>query len=82
MDNQKLLNSLSKLGFPMFEPSEELDVNETLAEVVKSHDSRLWEGFPVLLSNAADSYQFSSELVEQRLPGKELNQPYAQYRGH
>ncbi len=76
MDNQKLLNSLSKLGFQMFEPSEELDVNETLAEVVKSHDSRLWEGFPVLLSNAADSYQFRSELVEKHLPDKELKEQY------
>lgn len=76
MDNQKLLNSLSKLGFPMFEPSEELDVNETLAEVVKSHDTRLWEGFPVLLANAADTYQFTSSQVEQRLSNKELKEQY------
>lgn len=76
MDNQKLLNSLSKLGFPMFEPSEELDVNETLAEVVKSNDNRLWEGFPVLLSNAADSYQFNSDQVEMRLPTKDLKEQY------
>lgn len=76
MDNQKLLNSLSKLGFPMFEPSEELDVNETLAEVVKSDDHRLWEGFPVLLSNAADSYQFDSDMVERQLPTKSLKEQY------
>lgn len=71
MTDEKLMKSLSKLGFPMFEPSEELNVNETLAEVVKSQDTRLWEGFPVLLANAADSYQFAPELVEQLLPGKE-----------
>jgi len=76
MDNQKLLNSLSRLGFPMFEPSEELDVNETLAEVVKSNDTRLWEGFPVLLSNAADNYQFKSDQVEKRLPTKDLKEQY------
>lgn len=76
MDRQKLLNSLSKLGLPMFEPSEELDVNETLAEVVKSNDTRLWEGFPVLLSNAADSYQFNSDKVEMRLPTKDLKERY------
>jgi len=76
MDNQKLLNSLSKLGFPMFEPSEEVDVNETLAEVVKSNDHRLWEGFPVLLSNAADSYQFDSDMVEEQLPTKDLKEQY------
>ena len=70
MTDRKLLTSLSKLGFPMFEPSEELDINETLAEVVKSHDTRLWEGFPVLLANAAESYQFTPDQVEQQLTGK------------
>lgn len=76
MPDNKLLKSLSKLGFPMFEPSEELDVNETLAEVVKSNDTRLWEGFPVLLANAADSYQFAPDLVEQQLLTKELKEQY------
>ena len=71
MTDRKLLASLSKLGFPMFEPSEEPDVNETLAEVVKSHDARLWEGFPVLLTNAAESYQFAPEQVKQQLTRKE-----------
>ena len=70
MTDKKLLTSLSKLGFPMFEPSEELDVNETLAEVVKSRDTRLWEGFPVLLANAAESYQFTPERVDQHLEKK------------
>ncbi len=67
MDEKKLLASLSKLGFPMLEPVEELDVNETLAEVVKSNDARLWEGFPVLLANATDTFQFEPGLVEKRL---------------
>jgi hypothetical protein len=67
MTDQKLLSSLSRLGFPMFEPVEQLDVNETLAEVVKSDDMRLWEGFPVLLANAADTYQFAPDRVEQHL---------------
>jgi hypothetical protein len=71
MTDSKLLTSLAKLGFPMFEPSEKLDVNETLAEVVKSHDTRLWEGFPVLLANAAEDYQFTPELVSQQLTNKE-----------
>ena len=67
MADQKLLSSLSRLGFPMFEPVEQLDVNETLAEVVKSDDTRRWEGFPVLLANAADTYQFAPDRVEQHL---------------
>jgi hypothetical protein len=71
MTDNKLLKSLSKLGFPMFEPTEELDVNETLAEVVKSRDTRLWEGFPVLLANAAESYQFSTDLVTEQLTDNE-----------
>jgi hypothetical protein len=71
MTDRKLLDSLSKLGLPMFEPSEELNVHETLAEVVKSHDTRLWEGFPVLLANAAESYQFAPERVEKLLKNKE-----------
>jgi hypothetical protein len=78
MTDRKLLNSLSKLGFPMFEPNEELDVNETLAEVVKSLDTRLWEGFPVLLANAAESYQFTPEQVKQQLTRKEQKDHFHQ----
>ena len=71
MTDRKLMANVSKLGFPMFEPSEELDVNKTLAEVVKSHDTRLWEGFPVLLANAAENFQFAPEQVKQQLTRKE-----------
>ena len=76
MADDKFLKSLSKLGFPMFEPSEELDVNETLAEVVKSDDTRLWEGFPVLLANAGESCRFSSDLVERLLSTEVLQEQY------
>ena len=74
MADKKLYNSLSKLGFPMFEPNEDPDVNETLAEVVKSNDTRLWEGFPVILANAAESYHFSVDMVVQQLDEKEQKQ--------
>lgn len=67
MTDTKLMKSLSRLGLPMFEPSVEPDVNETLAEVVKSGDTRLWEGFPVLLANATDTYQFAYDLVDKQL---------------
>ena len=69
--DEKLLNSLAKLGFPMFETKEDLAVNETLAEVIKSDDTRLWEGFPVLLANADESYQFSIEVVTKLLKNKQ-----------
>lgn len=67
MDNQELMKNLAKLGLPMFEPSEAVDVNQTMAEVVKSHDTRLWEMFPVLLVNASEEYHFTPEKVHDLL---------------
>lgn len=58
MDKNDLLQNLNRLGFPLLEVEEYLDVNKTLAEVVKSKDPRLWEGFPVMLVNAAQEYNF------------------------
>lgn len=62
--NQRLISNMAKLGYPMMEPAQELDVNQTLAEVVKSQEIRYWEGFPILLSYAAENYLFKPELVE------------------
>ncbi len=59
MDKKDLLKQLDRLGFPLVEVSADFDVNQTLAEVVKSKDMRLWEGFPVLLANAAQEYSFN-----------------------
>lgn len=61
MDNKQLLENLNRLGFALVEVNEDFDVNKTLAEVVKSKDDRLWEGFPVLLANAAQDYSFDYE---------------------
>lgn len=63
MNNNELMKNLAKLGLPLFEPSEAVDVNETIAEVVKSQDTRLWELLPVLLANASDDYRFTPEKV-------------------
>ena len=76
MTDRKLLTNLSKLGFPMFETTEEPDVNETMAEVVKSRDTRLWEGFPVLLANASETYRFTPEQVKQQLKRKTLKEHF------
>ena len=70
MNDKQLLTRLSKLGFPMFEPGDSQDANETLAEIVKSQDTRLLEGFPVLLANAGENYQFDPEQVTQKLGSK------------
>jgi Txe/YoeB family toxin of Txe-Axe toxin-antitoxin module len=71
MVDQKLLDNLNQLGFQLMETRADVDVNETLAEVVKSKDTRLWEGFPVLLANAARDYNFDYNQVQQFLAKKE-----------
>ncbi len=70
MSNDRLTKNLMKLGLPVFEPEGELNINDTLAEVVKSQDTRLLEGFPVLLANATENYQFTIEGVRSLLRGK------------
>lgn len=67
MENKELLQRVSKLGFPLVETEEKVDVNETLAEVVKSNDARLLEGFTVLLANAARDFNY--EKVQSYLSG-------------
>ena len=59
-----LLKRLEALGFPMFEPLENVDANATLAEVVKREDVRLWEGFSVILARAAEENMFDYKAVE------------------
>jgi hypothetical protein len=71
MVDQKLLDNLNRLGFQLMETSADVDANKTLAEVVQSKDTRLWEGFPVLLANAARDYNFDYNQVQQFLTKKE-----------
>ena len=69
MNDSTLLERLSRLGLPLMETSNDFDVNMTLAEVVKSKDTRLWEGFPVLLVNSAKDYRFDYLRVMENLAG-------------
>ena len=71
MTKKELLENLNRLGFSLMEAKEDLDVNRTLAEVVKSKDTRLWEGFPVLLANAAQEYYFDYDQVLKNLTKSE-----------
>ncbi len=71
MLNDKLLENLGRLGFPLLEVATDFDANETLVEVVKSGDTRLWEGFPVLLTNAAQEYSFDFNQVLKSLNSKQ-----------
>lgn len=67
MANKNLFKRLSMLGFPLFETEEAQDVNATLADVVKSKDLRLWEGFPVVLGNSAERGMFNYDMVKGHL---------------
>lgn len=67
MKNENLLKKLGKLGFSLFEPEEQEDANTTLAEVVKSNELRLWEGFPVVLANSAEKGLFGYDLTRAHL---------------
>lgn len=46
---------------------EKEDVNLTLAEVVKSGDLRLWEGFSLILANCAEKWLFDYNEVNRHL---------------
>jgi hypothetical protein len=69
--DKKFLENVNRLGFQLMEPRQDFDVNETLAEVVKSKDARLWEGFPVLLANTTQDGHFSYDQVRKNLTKKE-----------
>ncbi len=49
---------VARLGFPLLQRDPAIETNETLAEVVQSDDTRLWEGFPVMLANSLEAHRF------------------------
>jgi hypothetical protein len=67
MKKTTLLKKVKELGYPLFETEKSLDVNETIAEVIKSKDSRLWEGFPLLLANGLEKNLFDYRTVQMHL---------------
>jgi len=66
MGHSELLKKVRSLGYPLVE-KEDLDANHTLAEVVKSSDLRLWEGFALLLANSARRNLFDYEATRRYL---------------
>lgn len=58
MENDSLLKRAGALGFPLFGVEESQDANLTLADMAKSRDLRLWEGFPVVLANSEENGLF------------------------
>ena len=52
MKREELIKKAEMLGFPLFKPEAKEDVNKILAEVIKSKNSRLWEGFSLTRKGA------------------------------
>jgi hypothetical protein len=67
MKNSDLLKRVNALGFPLFGAEEDKNTNLTLADMVKSRDLRLWEGFPVVLANSAEKGLFNYDKVNRHL---------------
>jgi hypothetical protein len=67
MVNKELVEKVNQLGVPLMTPQENVDVNQTIAEVVKSHDTRLWENFAPLLANTAPNYEVDLKKVQDQL---------------
>ena len=63
MKNRDLFKRIGALGFPLFGTEEDQNANLTLADMVKSRDLRLWEGFPVVLANSAEKGLFNYDRV-------------------
>ena len=57
MVDPKLLEEVNQLGVSFVMPELKVDVNKTLADVVKSHEVRLWEHFPAVLASTASTTQ-------------------------
>lgn len=62
-NNKDLAKKVRRLGYPLFEIEDNNDANEILADVVKSEDPRLWQGFPVMLANSEESNLFDYNRV-------------------
>ena len=67
MENSNLLKRVNTLGYPLFETEEGLNADLTLADMAKSGDLRLWEGFPVVLANSAQKGLFNYSKVREYL---------------
>src|SRR3989338_4630571 len=78
MTDEKLLKNLSTLGFPLMEAEEAGDANLTLAQVVRSGDVRLLEGFPLLLANSSQSGLFNYSSVLENLKTRKEKEDFRQ----
>jgi len=71
MDYKDLLKQVGQLGFPLLEVNDRVKPNETIAEVVKSKNTRLWEGFPIIFANSNNEGLFDFKIIKSLLKNKE-----------
>ncbi len=67
MKRSTLLKKVKELGYPLFETEETINASETLTEVIKSNELRLWEGFPVMLATSLEKNLFDYQDVLKHL---------------
>jgi len=74
-NNEDLTKKVRRLGYPLFEIEDDEEANEILADVVKSEDPRLWQGFPVMLANSEEtnSFDYNRILSLLKVPGERDN---------
>jgi hypothetical protein len=58
-----LMTALSQYGYSLLQPEQMADPNELLAKLATSQDSRLLEGFPVVLANALEKHRDKLDLA-------------------
>lgn len=58
-----LLSALSQYGYSLLQPEQMADPNALLAKLAASRDSRMLEGFPVVLANAMEKHRDKVDLV-------------------
>ncbi len=63
-DSAYLLSALSQYGYSLLQPDRMADPNELLANLSKSDDARLLEGFPVVLANALRKHRDKVNLAD------------------
>lgn len=51
-DSAYLMSAMAQYGYSLLQPDQMADPNELLASLAQSRDSRVLEGFPVVLANA------------------------------
>lgn len=78
MNPTPLEKKLRDLGLPMMELQSDENVNQTLAEIVQSSDTRHWEGFPVVLAQANKQGKFNADDAGKYLQGENENETFRQ----